>query len=172
VNYSRLCCGCPNLYRHTLEKFSDEPPTTMTALLDCLLPDIERALRSGKRLNEVWQRLSEDGLDISRETFCRLVRRARKKNRPTAASGGWGKDNRPSDSQCSPNADIPTLEALDPLANHWRATPRRSAPARGTANLYRATTAGRGCQRASRVRPQDLIAVEVLPLWCVPSRAN
>jgi hypothetical protein len=131
----------PNLYRRTLEKFSDEPPTTMTALLECLLPDIERALRSGKRLNEVWQRLSEDGLDISRETFCRLVRRARKKNRPTAAPGGWGKDNRPSEGP--PNADIPTLEARDPLANlkrleanrpgfHWRATPRRSAPARGT----------------------------------------
>jgi hypothetical protein len=133
----------PNLFRRTLEKFSDEPPTTMTALLDCLLPDIERALRSGKRLNEVWQRLSEDGLDISRETFCRLVRRARKKNRPTAAPGGWGKDNRPSDSQRAPDEDIPTLEPRDPLANlkrleanrpgfHWRATPRRSAPARET----------------------------------------
>ena len=105
----------------------------MTALLHCLLPDIERTLRSGKRLNEVWQRLSEDGLDISRETFCRLVRRARKKNRPTAAPGGWGKDNMPSDSQHPPDGDVPTVEARDPLANlkrleenrpgfHWRGT--------------------------------------------------
>ena len=136
----RMTKSSPNLYRRTLEKFSEEPPTTMTALLDCLLPDIERALRSGKRLNEVWQRLSEDGLDISRETFCRLVRRARKKNHPTAAPGGWGKDNRPSDSQHPSNATIPTLEARDPLANlkrleanrpgfHWRATPRGNAPA-------------------------------------------
>jgi hypothetical protein len=107
----------PNLYRRTLDKFSEEPPTTMTALLHCLLPDIERTLRSGKRLNEVWQRLSEDGLDISRETFCRLVRRARKKNRPTAAPGGWGKDNMPSDSQHPPDGDVPTVEARDPLAN-------------------------------------------------------
>ena len=133
----------PNLYRRTLEKFSEEPPTTMTALLHCLLPDIERALRSGKRLNEVWQRLSEDGLDISRETFCRLVRRARQKNRPTAAPGGWGKDNMPSDSQHPPEGDVPTVEARDPLANlkrleanrpgfHWRARPGRLAPTKGT----------------------------------------
>jgi hypothetical protein len=131
----------PNLYRRTLEKFSEEPPTTMTALLDCLLPDIERALRSGKRLNEVWQRLSEDGLDISRETFCRLVRRARKKKRPTAAPGGSGKDTEPSDSLDPREGDVPTPEARDPLANlkrleanrpgfHWRATPRRIAPAK------------------------------------------
>jgi hypothetical protein len=113
----------------------------MTALLDSLLPDIERTLRSGKRLNEVWQRLSEDGLDISLETFCRLVRRVRKKNRP--APGGWEKDNRPSDSQHPQDRDVPTVEARDPLANlkrleanrpgfHWRATPRRIAPAKGT----------------------------------------
>jgi hypothetical protein len=130
----------PNLYRRTLEKFSEESPTTLTALLECLLPDIERALRSGKRLNEVWQRLSEDGLDISRETFCRLVRRVRKKNHPTAAPGGWGKDTKLSDAQRRPEAGMPTLEARDPLANlkrleanrpgfHWRATPRGNAPA-------------------------------------------
>jgi hypothetical protein len=58
----------PNLYRRTPEKFSEEPPTIMTALLDCLLPDIERALRSGKRLNEVWRRLSEDGLATQRDS--------------------------------------------------------------------------------------------------------
>jgi hypothetical protein len=133
----------PNIYRQTLEKLSEEPPTTMTALLDCLLPDIERALRSGKKLNEVWQRLSEDGLDISRETFCRLVRRARKKNNTTAGPGGCEKDTKPSDSQHPRDRDVPTLEARDPLANlkrleanrpgfHWRATPRRIAPAKGT----------------------------------------
>jgi len=114
----------------------------MTALLHSLLPDIERALRSGKRLNEVWQRLSEDGLDISRETFCRLVRRARKKNRPTAAPGGWEKGTKPSDSLNLQERGAPTSEARDPLANlkrleanrpgfHWRATPRRIAPAKG-----------------------------------------
>ena len=133
----------PNLYRRTLEKFSEEPPTTLTALLNCLLPDIERALRSGKRLNEVWQRLSEDGLDISRETFCRLVRRARKKKHPTATPGGWGKDTKPSDSQFPPDGDVPAPEAHDPFANlkrleanrpgfHWRATPRSYVPPRAT----------------------------------------
>ena len=115
----------------------------MTALLDCLLPDIERALRSGKRLNEVWQRLSQDGLDISRETFCRLVRRARKRNRPTAAPGGWEKGTKRSDSQHAGDREVSALETRDPLANlkrleanrpgfHWRATSRRIAPAKGT----------------------------------------
>ena len=43
-----------------------------------LLVEIEAALRSGKTHRQIWQRLADDGLDITCETFCRLVRRARK----------------------------------------------------------------------------------------------
>src|SRR5437588_6368330 len=75
----------PNLYRDTLEKLAAEPPTTKTALLCSLLFEIEVALRSGKSHKQIWQRLSEAGLDITCETFCRLIRRARKKNRVSAA---------------------------------------------------------------------------------------
>jgi len=78
----------PYFYRQTLEKLAEEPPTTKTALLRSLLPQIQVALRSGKTLKQVWQRLSEDGLDISCETFCRLVRRARAKPRPSEAPSG------------------------------------------------------------------------------------
>jgi len=74
----------PHFYRQTLEKLAEEPPTTKTALVRCLLPQIQVALRSGKTLKQVWQRLSEDGLDISCATFCRLIRRARAKPRPSA----------------------------------------------------------------------------------------
>jgi hypothetical protein len=78
----------PYLYRDALEKLAAEPPTTKTALLCSLLLEIERALRSGKTHKQVWQRLSDSGLDITCETFCRLIRRAREKNRISAARGG------------------------------------------------------------------------------------
>ncbi len=77
----------PNLYRGALEKLAAEPPTTKTALLCSLLLEIEVALRSGKTHKQIWQRLSDAGLDITCETFCRLIRRAQKKTRVSAASG-------------------------------------------------------------------------------------
>lgn len=121
----------PHFYRQTLEKLAEEPPATKTALLHSLLPQIQLAVRSGKTLKQVWQRLSEDGLDMSCETFCRLVRRARAKPRTSAAAGGKSVEE--------PAASSPGTEssvARDPFANlkrleanrpgfHWRATPTR-----------------------------------------------
>ena len=78
----------PYLYRDALEKLAAEPPTTKTALLCSLLSEIEGALRSGKTHKQIWQRLSDAGLDITCETFCRLVRRARKKPRTSAPRSG------------------------------------------------------------------------------------
>lgn len=79
----------PYLYRQALEKLATEPPTTKTALLRSLLSQIEAVLRSGKTHKEIWQRLSEEvGLDITCETFCRLIRRARQKRRIAAAQCG------------------------------------------------------------------------------------
>src|SRR5260370_26821663 len=77
----------PNLYRDTLEKLAAEPPTTKNALLCSLLFEIEIALRSGKTHKQIWQRLSDAGLDITCETFCRLIRRARKKKRISTEAG-------------------------------------------------------------------------------------
>lgn len=83
----RMMMSTANLYRRALEKLADEPPTTKTALLRSLLSEIEVALRSGKTHKQIWQRLSDAGLDMTCETFCRLIRRARKKPRMTAAQG-------------------------------------------------------------------------------------
>ena len=118
----------PHFYRQTLEKLAEEPPTTKTALLRFLLPQIQVALRSGKTLKQVWQRLSEGGLDMSCETFCRLVRRARAQPRASAAPGGKSLDT-PAASTEAPEGNAPN----DPLANlrrleenrpgfHWRGT--------------------------------------------------
>jgi hypothetical protein len=122
----------PYFYRQTLEKLAEEPPTTKTALLRSLLPQIQVALRSGKTLKQVWQRLSEEGLDISCETFCRLVRRARAKPRPSAAPSGESVEA-PATSIQATDANV----ARDPFENlkrlqanrpgfHWQAnkTPR------------------------------------------------
>src|SRR5438132_13002018 len=121
----------PNLYRDTLEKLAAEPPTTKTALLCSLLFEIEVALRSGKTHKQIWQRLSEAGLDITCETFCRLIRRARKKTRTSAARGGK-------------SIEVPELHARqtaagvkhDPLVNLRRIEASRPGfHYRGTENL-------------------------------------
>jgi hypothetical protein len=71
-----------------LEKLAAEPPTTKTALLCSLLFEIEAALRSGKTHKQIWQRLSDAGLDITCETFCRLIRRhAKKRAYPRRGAG-------------------------------------------------------------------------------------
>lgn len=118
----------PHFYRQTLEKLAEEPPTTKTALLRFLLPQIQIALRSGKTLKQVWQRLSEDGLDISCETFCRLIRRARTKPRPSAAPGGKSADETAASTQVTessvvrdPFENLKRLEANRP-GFHWQAT--------------------------------------------------
>jgi len=126
-----MATSTPNLYRDTLEKLAAEPPTTKTALLCSLLFEIEVALRSGKTHKQIWQRLSEAGLDITCETFCRLIRRARKKTRTSAARGGK-------------SIEVPELPAQqagngmehDPLANLRRVEASRPGfHYRGTENL-------------------------------------
>jgi hypothetical protein len=76
-----------NRYRHALEKLAGEPPASKTALVCSLLPEIEIALGSGKTRKQVWQRLADEGLDVKYETFHTIIRRARKRRRPTAATG-------------------------------------------------------------------------------------
>jgi hypothetical protein len=102
----------PNRYRHTLEKLAAEPPATKTALICSLLPDIEIALVSGKTRKQVWQRLADEGLDVTYKTFQTIIRRARKKPRITAAPGRK--------SHGLPKGDAEGLTekpAHDPLAN-------------------------------------------------------
>lgn len=121
----------PYLYRQALEKLAAEPPTTKTALLRSLLSEIEAALRSGKTHKQVWQRLSDAGLDITCETFCRLIRRALKKPRTPAPPGGK-------------STEVPALDAQqtetgvrhDPLVNLRRLEASRPGfHYRGTENL-------------------------------------
>ena len=126
--YTIMTKSSPYFYRQTLEKLAEEPPTTKAALLRSLLPQIQVALRSGKTLKQVWQRLSEDGLDISCETFCRLVRRARAKPRPSAAPSGESVEARATSIQATegnnardPFESLKRLEANRP-GFHWQAT--------------------------------------------------
>ncbi|HYY72358.1 MAG TPA: hypothetical protein VE778_02075 [Candidatus Bathyarchaeia archaeon] len=100
------------LYRQALEKLAAEPPITKTALVHSLLCEIEAALCSGKSHKQIWQWLSDAGLDITCETFCRLIRRARKKSRLSAA-------------RCGKSTEVPELHPQqtesslehDPLVN-------------------------------------------------------
>ena len=124
----RMTKSSPHFYRQTLEKLAEEPPTTKTALLRFLLPQIQVALRSGKTLKQVWQRLSEDGLDISCETFCRLIRRARAKPHASAALSEKSVEALSASTQAAasgvvrdPFANLKRLEANRP-GFHWQAT--------------------------------------------------
>ena len=117
-----------NRFRLTLEKLAAEPPTTKTALVRLLLPAIEAAFASGKTWKDVWQCLADDGLNMSYETFRKVLSRARKKARASAAAGGES-PQLPSGGFLGEANTAP----LDPLANlkrleqnrpgfHWRAT--------------------------------------------------
>jgi len=76
----------PGRYRRTLEKLTGEPPATKTALIAILLPEIETALASGKTRRQIWQRLVEDGFDLSYDTFHSTLWRVQRKPRITAAT--------------------------------------------------------------------------------------
>ena len=108
------------LYRQALEKLAAEPPTTKTALVRSLLCEIEAALCSGKSHKQIWQRLSDAGLDITCETFCRLSRRARKKPRLSAARCGkslppsWDAKDAVSELKHDPLVNLRRLEQSRP----------------------------------------------------------
>jgi hypothetical protein len=74
-----------NRYSRALEKLAAEAPRTKTALICSLLPEIEIAMASGKTRKEVWQRLADEGLDVTCKTFYTIIWRARNKRRLTAA---------------------------------------------------------------------------------------
>jgi len=83
-----MLVSTPNRLRHALEKLAAEPPSTKTALMRSLLSEIEAALASGKTWKQVWQCLADDGLDISYETFRKVLQRVRTKARISAPPGG------------------------------------------------------------------------------------
>ena len=119
-------------YRHCLDKLAGAVPETKAALIRSLLPGIEAALKSGQRLKNIWKALGSEGLEMSYHGFHKAVWRARKVRKPTADSG-WGKQDKPSETQRLQEAKVETVEARDPLANlrrleedrpgfHWRGT--------------------------------------------------
>lgn len=129
-------------YRSSIEELTATTPKKKAALIRSLLPTIEAALRSGQTLKDIWETLGKQGLNVGYHVFQMTLWRARRSTAGTAP-GGWGKDTKPSDSQHPREGDVLTPEASDPFANlkrleanrpgfHWRATPRRIAPARGT----------------------------------------
>ncbi len=121
----------PNRYRQTLEKLAAEPPSTKTALICSLLPDIESALASGKRRKQVWQCLTDEGLDISYDTFRKIIRRLCSKRPLAAAPSG----------KTLPLSKVHARDAAsdvthDPLANLRRVEASRPGfHFRGTENL-------------------------------------
>jgi hypothetical protein len=120
-----------NRYRRSLEKLAAEPPSTKTALVCALLPEIETALVSGKTLKEVSQRLADEGLDVTYKTFREIIRRVRRKSRTTAAR------RQETSTRSNAGDQVLVCDPLhDPLANLRRVEASRPGfHFRGTENL-------------------------------------
>jgi hypothetical protein len=119
-------------YQHCLDKLAATAPETKSALIRSLLPGIEAALNSGKRLKAVWEALRKEGLQMSYHSFHKTVSRSRKTKKPTAVSG-WGKQDRSPAEQGLQETKVEAVEERDPFANlkrleenrpgfHWRGT--------------------------------------------------
>ena len=119
-------------YQHCLDNLAAAAPETKSALIRSLLPGIEAALTSGKRLKAIWEALQEEGLQMSYHSFHKTVSRARKMRKPTATSG-WGKQDKSRAAQGLQETKVGTVEERDPFANlkrleenrpgfHWRGT--------------------------------------------------
>jgi hypothetical protein len=119
-------------YQHCLDKLAATAPETKSALIRSLLPGIEAALNSGKRLKAVWEALRKEGLQMSYHSFHKTVSRSRKRKKPTATSG-WGKQDRSPSEQGLQETKVEAVEERDPFANlkrleenrpgfHWRGT--------------------------------------------------
>src|SRR5437764_56288 len=83
-------------YQRCLDKLAATAPETKSALIRSLLPGIEAALNSGKRLKAIWEALQEEGLEMSYHSFHKTVSRSRKVKKPTAISI-LGKQPKPSE---------------------------------------------------------------------------
>ena len=130
-------------YQRCLDKLAATAPETKSALIRSLLPGIEAALNSGKRLKAIWEALREEGLQMSYHSFHKTVSRSRKMKKQTAA-GRWGKQSKPPEAQALRDKEVETVEERDPLANlklleegnrpgfHWRARRDLNALVYGT----------------------------------------
>jgi hypothetical protein len=101
-------------YRRCLEQLAATPPKRKAALVRSLLPGIEAALTSGQTLKDIWEALQTEGLKVSYHTFHMAVWRAKRKR---TAPNGWGKQDKPSESQGLGEAGVEAVEERDPLAN-------------------------------------------------------
>ena len=129
-------------YQRCLDKLASTAPETKSALIRTLLPGIEAALNSGKRLKAIWEALQEEGLQMSYHSFHKTVSRSRKVKKPTATSS-WGKQSKASEAQALREKHVETVEERDPLANlklleenrpgfHWRSAKSLNALVHGT----------------------------------------
>src|SRR2546423_2923711 len=103
-------------YQRCLDKLASTPPETKSALIRSLLPGIEAALNSGKRLKAIWEALREEGLQMSYHSFHKTVSRSRKVKKPTATSS-WEKQPKPSEAQALRETEVEKVGERDPLAN-------------------------------------------------------
>ena len=129
-------------YRPCLEKLAGAPPKSKAALIRSLLPGIEAALHSGQSLKDIWEALGNEGLQMTYYVFHMTVWRARKTRKPIA-TGSWGKQDKPSESQGLQEAKVETTGERDPFANlrrleeerpgfHWRGTRGSKTSVHGT----------------------------------------
>src|SRR6266853_6859586 len=103
-------------YQRCLDKLASTAPESKSALIRSLLPGIEAALTSGKRLKAIWEALQEEGLQMRYHSFHKTVSRSRKVKKPTATSI-LGKQPNPPEAQDLGETEVEKVGERDPLAN-------------------------------------------------------
>jgi hypothetical protein len=113
--------------RKALAELRREEPTTKSALVRQVFPEIEQALAEGYTVKSIWERCRGAGLETSYKDFCTYVNRARRHPGRSAAASGRktspnGLKSQANDSPgFDPLANIRRLEANRP-GFHWRGT--------------------------------------------------
>src|SRR5260370_35187742 len=132
-----------NLSRQCLNNLPAIPPRRKAALIRSLLPGIERGLRCGHGLKEIWVALEGEGLQMSYGVFHKTVSRSRNAKKPTATTS-WGNQDKPLEGQEPQGTKVGAGEERDPLANlrrlepenrpgfHWRGTRNVKTRVQGT----------------------------------------
>jgi hypothetical protein len=106
----------PDLPLHRFRALKDEKPTSQIAFFRALYPEITATLRTGHTLREVYQRLVEDGVEVSYSLLRTYVSRIRREKPP------FPPVPRSRQSPLSPPTAVGAQTVTeDPLANAMRA---------------------------------------------------
>lgn len=113
-----------------LKALRESAPRTKSGRIVWAWPEIQASLASGRKMQEIWEALQLDGIEMSYGQFRTYVWRIRKKGVPAAVSAASASVAAPASNAASepPGPPLqlgPTVNVRDPLANIREAERKR-----------------------------------------------